>query len=423
MKNKYAFISKIINTATFKHSLVSFGGTAITGVFGVIFYAVVARSIGPANNGVFAVAISTIALLASVSNIGLDTGLLKFVSGNIKKNPQKAFKVMKLTISLKLAIWLSLLIVGWISMPVVVMALFNKVELITPLRIALFGVGATLFSSFVTTLFQAYSRFYLWSLVNISSNAVRLLLVFILIWTVGLTVNNAILAYSAVLFGVFVFGLFKLPVFFNAKNSNTVFSEFMNFNKWIAFFTIIAAIASRIDTYVATYYLSLSEVGIYSVGVSLVGFVTQIVLALASVVAPKLTQKNPKEFITYFKKLQAFVLLLALGGVLVGIPIGSVMIPLVYGSAYTASVLPFSILLIGNALFLVAVPVHTSVIYYFSYPKLFVYVTAIRLILTASIGVILVPQYGALGAAISVLIGNASDLLIPAVWVYRKLKV
>lgn len=423
MKIDYKRLYGIVSTQTFKHAFVSFGGTAITGVLGVIFYAIVARYLGPAENGIFAVSIATIALLSSVANIGLDTGLLKFVSESSKKNPIKAARIMRLTLEIKCIIWILLFVTGWFAMPSIVSLLFSKPELVTPLRIALFGVGTTLLSSYSSTLFQAHSRFFSWSAINVASNTSRLLLTFLFIFIGGLTVNSALGAYVVVLLGVFFVGIISFPRFLSVRNEWSLFREFMNFNKWIALFTVIAAVASRIDTYVATHFLTLSEVGIYSVGVSLVSFVTQIVLALASVVAPKLTQKNHGEFITYFKKLQLFVTGLAILGVIVGIPLGSFVIPLVYGSAYSSSVLPFSILLIGNALFLIALPVHTSVIYYFAYPRLFVYVTIIRLCITALIGMWLIPQFGASGAAISVLVGNISDLLIPSLWVYRKIQL
>ncbi len=415
-------VQRIVSTQTFSHAFVSFGGTAITGILGVIFYAIVARYLGPSQNGIFAVSIATIALLSSISNIGLDTGLLKFVSESANKNPIKAARIMKLTLEIKGIIWLFLLLIGWTSMPLVVHLLFNKQELVTPLRIALIGVGTTLLSSYSTTLFQAHSRYLNWSTINVTSNATRLGIILVLVLLGGLTVNSALISYVVVLLGVFVVGVIVFPQFISVKKEWSLFTEFMNFNKWIALFTVIAAVASRIDTYIATHFLSLSDVGIYSVGVSLVSFVTQVVLALASVVAPKLAQKSHKEFIVYFKKLLFFVLGLAVFGVVIGIPLGMVVIPLVYGAAYTSSVAPFSILLVGNALFLIALPVHTSIIYYFAYPRFFVYVTIIRLIITAGIGMWLIPQFGTVGAAVSVLVGNISDLTIPSVWVYRKIQ-
>ncbi len=421
MKNNILHLKQAVTSQTFKHSIISFGGTGITGILGVVFYAFVARTIGPANNGIFAVAVATIALLSSVANIGLDTGLLKFVSEFNVKNPQKAYRVMKLTLEIKMMIWVCLLSVGWLAMPLVVDVLFAKPELVVPLRISLLGVGTTLLSSYATTLYQAYSRFFSWSVINVSSNALRLVIVLLLMSFGLLNANTALLSYSFVLFIVFVVGIVSFPQFLKVKNEFSLFSEFMNFNKWIALFTVIAAVASRIDTYVATHFLSLTDVGIYSVGVSLVSFVTQIVLALASVVAPKLTQKSHVEFLVYFKKLQFFVLALAIIGVIVGIPLGSILIPIIYGAAYAPSIMPFSILLVGNALFLVALPIHTSVIYYFAYPRLFVYVTTFRLFLTGTLGFFLIPTLGATGAALSVLIGNISDLTIPAVWVYRKI--
>jgi len=422
IRNSYAFFLRSASTTTFKNSFVSFAGTGITGILGVIFYAFVARSLGPNEYGVFSVTVATIALLSSITNVGLDTGLLKFVSRDAHTQSLKPVRITKLAFEIKIAMWLLVLVFGWVLMPTVANVVLNKPELLVPFRIALFGVGATMLSSFATTLLQAHSRFLSWSIVNIFSNLTRLIIVVVIGTTIGLNLYATLWAYIGVMFIVFLFKIITDFKFLKVQGEWKYFVEFMSFNKWIAVFTVIAAIGSRIDTYLAARFMSLTDVGIYSVGVSLVGFITQIVLALGSVVATKLSNKSRPEFLLYFKKLQLFVGILTVIGILIGIPIGALIIPLVYGSSYAASVIPFSILLVAQAIFLFAVPVHTSVIYYFSYPKLFVYITLFRLALTFIVGLVLIPQYQAVGAAISVLIGNISDFIIPSIWVTLKLR-
>lgn len=411
-------IKKLISTATFKHSAISFAGTTITGILGLIFYSYVARQLSTSNYGMFSLSITTLALIASISNLGTDTGVIRFVSKFAQKNNTKSMQYLKLAFKMKLLIWIVILCVGWFITPHVARIFFDKPELAFPFRIALFGVGGMLFSSFGLSALQAYSKFVWWSVLNIGANLARLVFVLILGFAGVLVVENALWVYSGVLFMLFFVNLLLLPRFWRVSGELPLRKEFMGFNKWVAIFTAVAAIGSRMDTYLSARFLKLSNVGTYSVGVNLVSFVTQIVLALGSVVAPKLSSMtNDASAILYLKKLQLFVIVLGVCGVIVGIPLGSVVIPTIFGMQYAGSVLPFSILLVGQAIFLISVPTHMAVLYYFSYPKLFVYTTIFRLVIGFLVGVMLIPLYGETGAALSVLVGNIFDFLIPGIWV------
>lgn len=415
-------IKNILSTQTFKHSFISFGGTLATGLLGLVFYVFAARQLGKADYGVFSLSVTTMALISSIANFGIDTGILRFVSESNKSNPTRAFRFLKLALEAKLVTWFILLFLGWIFMPFIVQTFFGKAELVMPFRVALFGVGGMLLSSFSLSALQAYSKFGWWSVLNVFSNLVRLGLIVFLFASGTLATISSLWIYGGVLFLLFFVCLLFLPNFWSVRNEYSVWGEFVKFNKWVALFTAIAAVGSRLDTYIGARYLSLSEVGTYAVGVSLVSFVTQIVLALGSVVAPKLTTiKDKKSAILYLKKLQLFVLVLGVLGLAVGIPLGAIFIPLIYGSQYINSVLPFSILLVGQAIFLLSVPIHMAVLYYFSHPKLFVYITLSRMLMTLVLGLILIPQYGAVGASITALIGNITDLLIPGIWVIIRL--
>ena len=125
----------------------------------------------------------------------------------------------------------------------------------------------------------------------------------------------------------------------------------------------------------------------------------------------------------YVKKLQLFVLGLALVGLVVGIPLGYLLITRVYGSQYVASFAPFIVLLLAQTVFFVAVPVHTSVIYYFSNPRLFVWISTLYLMIIGFGGWFLIGAWGTMGAAVAVLVAQTVNYIIPAVWVYRKFRV
>ena len=71
-------------------------------------------------------------------------------------------------------------------------------------------------------------------------------------------------------------------------------------------------------------------------------------------------------------------------------------------------------------IFLISVPVHNAVLYYFSFPKLFLFTSTVRFFVVLLLGWYMIGVYGAMGAAISVLAGSVLDLAIPGIWVFNK---
>ena len=138
-------------------------------------------------------------------------------------------------------------------------------------------------------------------------------------------------------------------------------------------------------------------------------------------VAPKLSRfTNKLDVINYLKKLQLFVLALAVIGVPVGIILGKILISKVYGFEYSLSFGPLVILLISQAIFLISIPVHTSINYYFSKPSTFVWVGTGYLILVSIVGYLFISRFGYMGAAYTMLIGNIFNFIVPGIWVLKE---
>lgn len=420
MKEK---IKGILSTKTFRDSTVSSFGTIVNGILGVIYYILMARFLGPRDYGIFSVSVTSIALLASIANVGIDTGILRFVGQFAQSDKSKMSRFLKLGLELKFVSFFLVLFLGWFLVPSFTNFIFAKPELIVPLRLSLFGVGTALLFSFSVSALQALEKFWAWSFVNILANLLRLVSAIVLLIVSGLSVNGALYGYIGAPLAGFFIGFLFLPMFWKETKEKKILSQFFHFNKWVAVFTLIMAVASRVDIFLSTRLLSLIDVGIYSVAISLTSLIPQIVLAIASVVAPKLSRfTNKLDVINYLKKLQLFVLGLAIIGVPVGIILGKILINRVYGFEYSLSFGPLVILLISQAIFLISIPIHTSINYYFSKPKTFVWIGIGYLVLVSISGYILINKYGYMGAATTMLIGNIFNFIVPGIWVFKKFK-
>lgn len=412
----------IFATATFKQSSVTFLGTFVNGLLGAGFYILAARALGPAGFGLMAVAIATLTLVGDIGDLGTDTGLVRFVSKYLKDQKDKAYRFLKLALEVKLVVGVVVAILGFLLSPFIAQTIFQKLDLLTPLRIGFFGVGTALLFAFSISAFQSFQRFWMWSGIQIGTNAVRLLVI-VLLWFYGsLDLNSTLLVYIILPFLGFIGSLFFIPRdFLRVPRATKVAGEYFNYSKWVALFTVLAALSARLDTFISARLLPASEVGFYSAANQLVLIVPQIVVALGTVIAPKMAGMEKEKFPAYLRKAQFLVLALAGLGIL-AIPVVVFLIPLLYGAAYAASVPPlFVVLLLGMLIFLISVPVHNAVFYYYGYPKLFVWVSAGHLLIIAVLGWQMISAFGAMGAAVTTVVGHSFNFLLPLFWVLKRL--
>lgn len=421
--NRIYLLKNIFQTKTFRHFLITSGGTAVNGLLGLIFYIAVARIMGPGIYGVLAVAIASMALVADIADLGVDTGVMRFVSKYHLPEKETALRFIKLGLEIKVMVWLVIFVGGWNIAPFMAEKLFLKPELVSPLRFALFGAGGAMIFSLTTHALQAYQKFWSFSITNISMNGLRLVGVGVLILMSAFTMESVLYTYIAIPFLGFFTTLFLLPNFLAVKREGEIKGEFFHYSKWVGLVGILAATSSRLDTFISARFLSVDNLGIYAAANQITIVVPQIIFALATVVAPKLSGLDShKKAIAYLKKLQLLTGGLFILGILT-LPLASFLIPVVLGQAYLPSVTPFIILFIAQLIFLLALPSHQAIYYYFSNPRFFTWIGIGQILITGLGGWMLISNFGIIGAAITVLISNLFNLIVPGLWViYRFLK-
>lgn len=417
-------LKSILRTATFKQSQITVVGTIINGFLGAVFYILLARFLGPSDFGLITVSIATLTMIADIVDFGTNTGLVRHIPANINLDSGKAIKFLKLALVFKLIIWILVLIIGFFLAPFTAKEIFNKVELINPLRLVMIGVGGALLFSFTTSALQAFQKYFVWSFINIATNALRLILILFLFFNMSINLYSGLISYIIMPFFGFLVALLFLPLkrIIVVKNMTDVAKQFFNYNFWVGIFTIIAAVSARLDTFLSARLLSAFEIGLYGAASQLVSLVPQIISGLGVVAAPKFASfQNNKQMITYFKKLQLFVLGLAFLGVLT-IPILVYLIPILFGKEYSQAIIPFIILFLAMLVFLISLPIHTSIIYYFGKPNVFVWVSIGHLLIIGVFGYFLISTFGIVGASVTVLVGMIFNLIAPLGWLLIKLK-
>ena len=419
---KIKFLKEVLSTRTVRQSFITSTATLTNGILGIFFYILLGRFLGPEKFGIFSVVVMTATMLADITNVGTDTGIIKFVSKYRKENLEKALRFIKLGLEIKVLAGLMVFAFGWFLSPSI-SYLLEKPELAYPLRYAFLGTLGILLFSLTTNAIQAFEKFAVWGVLNICLNAIRLIGIVILFFLGNLNTESSLQIYVLFPFIGFIVGSFFLPNYLKVERGHEVAKEFMHYNKWVALFILIAAISGRLDTYLSAKILTLREVGIYSAAVSLAAVGSQIVAGIATVVAPKLAAfDSKKKVIKYLNKLQVFVVILGLVEIVIGIPLAYLVIPNFFGSEFAQAVKPFIVLLIAQAVFLISIPAHTAVFYYFSKPSLFIWISLVHLLIIGGLGWILISRFGYMGASVTVLVGNLSNFVIPAIWVLSRFK-
>lgn len=414
----------ILKTATFRQSQITIVGTIINGFLGAVFYILLARFLGPYDFGLLTVSIATLTLVADIVDFGANTGIVRFVSSSLVTNRDRALRFLKLSLEIKIVIWILVLAGGITFAPFIADKIFNKVELTGSFQLVMLGVGGALLFSFATSSLQAFQKYLTWSFVNIFTNSLRLLFIFLLFFYQQLNLTSGLITYILLPFFGFSLAMFFIPAkeVFMVKNEFSLAKQFFAYNLWVALFTIIAAVSSRLDTFLIARLLSPKELGIYGAANQLTQIVPQIVGALGIVAAPKFASfTNLKQMTQYFKKFQLLVFGLSTVGLFV-IPVSYFAIPLMYGSSYQEAILPFIILFLAMLVFLISVPIHSSIIYYFGKPQVFVWISVGHLLIVGFLGYLLILSYGVIGAAVTVLVGMLFNFLVPLGWFLWRIK-
>lgn len=410
-------LKKLLTSSTLYNSQITATATLINGLLGAFFYILLARFLGPIEYGVITISIAVLTLVADIADLGTNTGIVRFLPGVI--NTDKAVRILKMSLELKFCVWIFVLLGGFFASPLIANEIFHKSDLLVPLRLSLVGVGGALFLSYVTSSLQAMQKFFTWSIINIATNFLRLVIILLLILAGQLSIYTGLITYIALPFLGFSLGLFFLPLggFLRVKDEFKSVKNILQYNLSVAVFSAIAAVSSRLDTFLNAAFLTSRDVGIYGAANQLVSVMPQIISALGVVLAPKFANfKNSKDMIGYFFKTQIMVTILAFVGLIIVVPFAAFLIPLLLGVSYNLSVFPFIILFCAMLIFMISLPLHTSIIYYFSRPDIFIWVSIGHLFLIASFGYFLIPRIGVSGSALAVLAGTTFNFLIPLVW-------
>lgn len=187
---------------------------------------------------------------------------------------------------------------------------------------------------------------------------------------------------------------------------------------WAFLFFLTISLYGKIDRIIVAKFTDPTELGFYTIAVRIAEMIWILIQSLQVVLLPKLAGSKEEErlksleFVLSLSPLILLFLTLFLG------ILGTICIPLLYGSRFTAAVAPFQILIIGIAVYSLHKILAT---YYFSINRVKVVVvySLIALVLNTGLSYFFVLKLGLIGAAMGTSI-TYTVVTVLLVWQFKR---
>src|SRR3989338_3761183 len=384
---------------------------------------VLARYLSPEELGLFYAVFTFVIFFLFFLDLGFSQALMKYIAQfNVGMQFGKIKSAILTTFYFQIVSSIIFAVVFYFSAPYLAVHYFKNVEAASILRIFIFYIfGSVLFIISKDTLL-GFQRTALFSLGEFLKNG-SVLLLMLLFFYFNLGVYAPVYAFAIVCFLLFLFYfplVLKQFSFFNTKSTDFKdVSIKMIFFALPVFATAIGGkIIGYIDTLMLTYFRSLSEVGIYNVilPTSLLFLycgtaISTVILPMACELWVKNDRKKLVEGIQLIYRYLFVAMLPMVGGLFV---FASVILEVLFGKEYVVGALALQILLGGVLLYALCVT-NQSVFVAIGKPQVVTMIIFISAAVNVGLNLILIPQYGIIGAAISTLVCYVVAFVI-SVW-------
>lgn len=370
-------------------------GTVISAVALILF----SRFMGPTEFGLFSAAFAAMQIVVRLADLGVNTAAERAIARVAGKDENLTDRYMRVALWFKLASFTVSAVIAWLLAPWISNTLLhiNDVGLIRTAFVLALG---TVFFEYSTIVFQSTHRFAMVVRITIAQALGKLIFGLILIWQGALHATEGILIYG-ILPGIgAALGWTKNPLssFSLPKTWKADIGTILKVAKWTAIGAIAATIADNIDTLLVQSFMSSYDTGIWSGAVRIATFASILGWTVGAVLNIRVAKYHDKEHLNVYLK-KAWKAALAIFVVLaMAIPFSALAISLTIGGAYLSGTLPLQILIIAAGLSGAAAP-FVALFYLFDRPEFYAYSGIVQTAILIIGDLILIPQFGLLGAA------------------------
>jgi len=391
-----------INNKLLRETLWSFLAKGVASIFFIALNIFLARYFGSEKFGIWSFFFSILSIILLTSNLGINASTRKFVAQYNNTENLKAVLRSSLRVRLIFSFAFALLFMFLYRLLAVGVGRPNF-ELMF-----LFSVPIIFFSGLVEYLkavFQGFYRLKYNFFINTSEQGLKFLLaLFFLFFTGELVAILYSFNFALFITGIIGFSLLYFNFYRHLPPVNKSFEKrILKYSLPLFFATFSFAIAAEIDTVMIGFLNSNMQVGIYAVAKQIIIRLPHLSLAIALGAMPvfaQMTSGNKTKLRKLFYRLLRYNTFIFGAIIFIILTLGWNFIPLFFGAEYTKSALILALL--TPYLFLASCSVFLDqLIDYRGLAKRRVINFTFTIILNILLNLLLIPEYGAIGAAIS----------------------
>jgi O-antigen/teichoic acid export membrane protein len=254
-------------------------------------------------------------------------------------------------------------------------------------------------------------------IMNVSQATVKVLSAITLLL---LNISDPLIAFityaSCPIFGC-IYGIIVMPTWIVSKIKPTT-AQYQAINKVLKYTSIaiiVGAISDNIDVLMVKSFLSNYETGLYSAGARLSMLVSLFGYSLSTVLNPRVSRYQSKD---HFKKYVPKALLIsaiALIGTVISIPLAKPLLLITAGGEYLEAITTVKYLLAAGFVVLATTP-FVSMFYVLDKTQYFAIRGVIQMIVLITTNLLLIPQFGIVGAGMARLITRITAFMFTAIY-------
>ncbi len=409
------YLQQLFKSKFVKDLGIVFSENVITKCLNFVIIIILTRLLGPTDYGKYSFIFVAMTIISAILDFGMENTAVRFY--NKEKNAKNS--IFGLYFLSKIIILFSV-ILFFLFFGKNIFLLMNKKELIPYIPFLIIGIiGESLF--FINdTYLQAIQKFRLRAIINISRYLMGLCYVILLFLNRLILLKYVFYIYFIPL-GIAVFFISNYISFSKEyivnKISKKLFSEILNYQKWMTSLAIGYNILGRIDFFMISLWCNYTQIGIYNAAFQLTAIVSFLPYVFGKVLLPKMAGLSEEEIFDKTKQIIKPLIIIVLL-ILCLIPLTKWIVPIFLGEQYISSIVILQILLISFTVSFLTMPFEQA-FYSLGNPLIISQGRYLQILLVVLLNIYAIPKYGIISAAINVLITRILFLTIISLVFYQ----
>lgn len=393
---------------------------------GFVASLVIARALGPAGFGAFAVLAASVGIVGGLAEGGLTEAAVLRISAVWPDKPGDAQHRARAFFWLRLGLAATVVGVGCLVAGPLAERVLNTDDGL--LRWALLGIVATAASGAVSAMLQATGAFGRMSSLTLFNTGLTAVMAIVLAVAGRLDLLAALVVLGiGTSLATCVFGAWMLPARWRLKplratELRTEARHLVRTGRWLWLASVLAMLTANAEVLLLNRWAALPLVGAYALALNLATKADLVNTSLYTVLLPGVTQLDERGKIAgYLRRGLVRGGLIAVGLLLL-IPLAEPLITLIYGAEYANAVMFFRLLL-GVMIFDVLLTPFLLLPLAYRQPKLLAAADALRAVTLVLVALGLIPVFGAFGAILARFAARVAGagLVLGALWLGRPL--